>query len=105
MSLAAMGVSEGCADFARAETEFKMAVDEMSLNVATPAGVFVGTFPKTAKVEDVIAAAIAAKGLDENETFELFWNGEALAPVTRTLVSFGLEDGAELELVATGSGV
>lgn len=82
-----------------------MPPDDITLNIATPAGLFTETFAKTAKVEEVIAAAIAAKNLDPGEPFELSLNGEPLVPVDRPLVSFGLEDGANLELVATGSGV
>ncbi len=82
-----------------------MPPEDITLNIATPAGVFTETFAKTAKVEEVIAAAIEAMNLDPNEQFELFWNGQPLTPVERTLVSFDVENGADLELVATGSGV
>lgn len=82
-----------------------MPPDDITLNIATPAGLFTETFAKTTKVEDVINAAIAAKKLDPGEPFEFSFNGEPLAPVDRPLVSFGLEDGANLDLVATGSGV
>ena len=79
--------------------------DEVTREVATRKGLFTGTFPKTAKVEDVIAAAVAAKGIDSGESLELVYNGQVLQPVQRTLVSFGLAGVVKLELVATGSGV
>ena len=79
--------------------------DQITLEVATPNGVFTGSFPKTAKVEEVIAAVVAEKQLAEGDLFELFYNGEPLKPVQRPLVSFGLSGNVQLELVATGSGV
>ena len=33
-------------------------VEEVTVDVGTPKGLFTGTFPKTAKVEDVITAAV-----------------------------------------------
>jgi len=82
-----------------------MTVEEVTLEVGTPKGLFTGTFPKTAKVEDVIAAAVDSLGLDRGDTLELVHDGQSLTPVQRTLVSFGLAGTVQLELVATGSGV
>jgi hypothetical protein len=82
-----------------------MPVDEVTLEVATPKGVFTDTFPKTAKIQDVINAAIAALSLDGSDSLELVHNGQVLQPVQRPLVSFGLEGTVKLDLVATGSGV
>ena len=79
--------------------------DEITLEIATPNGVFTQAFPKTAKVEDVIAAAVAAQHLAEGDAFDLVHNGEVLQPKQRPLVSFGLDGTVKLELVATGSGV
>ena len=79
--------------------------DEVTLEVATPSGVFTGTFPKTTKVEDVIEAVVEDQHLAEGDSFELVHNGEVLQPVQRPLVSFGLTGTVLLELVATGSGV
>lgn len=78
---------------------------DITLNIATPAGLFTHTFVKTAKVKDVIATAVDAMNLVEGDAFELAYNGTVLAPVERPLVSFHLQDGAELDLVATGSAV
>lgn len=82
-----------------------MAQDTMTLEIATAKGIFIGSFPKTAKIEEVIEAAVKAKGIDGGESLELVYNGQVLQPVQRTLVSFGLSGSAKLELVATGSGV
>lgn len=79
--------------------------DDVTLEVGTPKGLFTGTFPKTAKVEDVITAAVSELGLDRGDALELVYNGQPLKPVNRTLVSFGLSGTVELELVATGDGV
>lgn len=80
-------------------------IEEVTLEIGTPKGLFTGIFPKTAKIEDVIAAAVAAKGIDSGEALELVYNGKVLQPMQRTLVSFGLTGTVKLELVATGSGV
>lgn len=77
----------------------------LKLEIATPSGVFSGIFEKTAKIVDVIKNIIKEQGLAAGDSFELFYQGNALKPETRPLVSFGLEDCASLELVATGSGV
>lgn len=77
----------------------------LNLEVATPNGVYRGTFPMTAKVEDVIQAVVRDRDLAEGDAFELFFGETQLQPVQRTLVSFGLEGEVTLSLVATGSGV
>lgn len=82
-----------------------MAVTELTLEIATPKGIFTGDFEATAKVKDVIARAIAEMALDGGDAFELYHNGVPLQPVDRPLVSFQLPNPAKLELVATGSGV
>ena len=82
-----------------------MAVEEVTVEVATPKGLFTGVFAKTAKIKDVIEAAVNSLGLDASDTLELVHNGEVLQPVERTLVSFGLSGTVQLDLVATGSGV
>lgn len=82
-----------------------MPVEDVTLEVGTSKGLFTATFPKTAKVEDVIAAAVDSLGLDRGDTLELVHNGQTLQPVQRTLVSFGLAGTVQLELVATGQGV
>lgn len=82
-----------------------MPVEEVTVEVGTPKGLFTGTFPKTAKIEDVIAAAVNSLGLDRSDTLELVHDGQPLTPIQRTLVSFDLAGTVQLELVATGSGV
>jgi hypothetical protein len=79
--------------------------DQITLEVATPNGVFRGTFEKTAKIDEVIAAIIADRHLAAGDSFELHYGDITLQPVQRTLVSFGLHGTVELVLVATGSGV
>lgn len=79
--------------------------DEVILEVATPNGVFRGSFPKMTKIQDVIAAIIADRDLAAGDQFELFKDETALEPVERPLVSFGLTGTVKLTLVATGSGV
>ncbi|MEX0899431.1 MAG: hypothetical protein WD081_01930 [Gammaproteobacteria bacterium] len=75
------------------------------LQIATPKGVFNGSFPKTAKISEVIDAVVADRGLKTGDVFELCHDGQKLTPTTRPLVSFGLEGTVKLELIATGSGV
>jgi hypothetical protein len=78
----------------------------IKLTIGTPKGSFTAEFAKTAKVTDVIAAAIKAKELDGGtDSFEVFLGDKQLTPVDRPLVSFGVKDGDTLLLAATGSGV
>lgn len=78
---------------------------DITLNIATPAGAFTETFDKNTKVSEVIALAIQRMNLSPTEQFDLYHSGTQLQPVERPLVSFHLQDGDEVELVATGSGV
>lgn len=78
----------------------------LTLRVSTPKGSFTAEFAKTATVDDVIQAAITAKGLDGGaDAFEVFHGDTPMAPSNRPLVSFGLADGDKLLITATGSGV
>ena len=79
--------------------------DRITLEVATPNGVFRGSFEKTATVEEVLAAIIADRHLAAGDSFELHYGDTILQPVQRPLVSFGLTGTVKLTLVATGSGV
>ena len=79
--------------------------DDITVEVATPNGVFRGTFDKNTKVADVIAAIVADRQLADGDAFELFFGETQLEPVQRPLVSFGLKGSVKLTLVATGSGV
>lgn len=78
---------------------------EVTLEIATPNGVFTGTFPATTKVSEVIEAVVSEQGLSAGDQFDLVHQGEVLEPTQRPLVSFGLDGTVALELVATGSGV
>lgn len=79
--------------------------EEIVVEAATPNGMFVGAFPKTTKVVDVIQAIVDDRQLTAGDSFELVYKGAVLQPPQRPLVSFGLEGTVALELVATGSGV
>ena len=82
-----------------------MAVDEVTLEIATPKGLFNGSFPKTKKISEVISTVVSSLGLDGRDALELVNNGSVLQPTERPLVSFGLAGTVQLDLVATGSGV
>lgn len=65
------------------------------------------SFPKQAKVSEVINAAVAAFEFAPGDNFELVVStnlDEILMP-ERPLVSYGIKDGDILILTATGSGV
>ena len=77
---------------------------KLTLKFATPAGVYEATFETTTKVFEVIAAVVKAKDLAEGDAFELDFDGKKLDP-DAPIGSLGLEDGAVLDLVASGSAV
>ena len=49
---------------------------KITLKVATPAGIYEGTFDVTAKIHDVIAVVVKEKHLVEGDAFELVLEGE-----------------------------
>lgn len=76
------------------------------------------TLAKTTKINDVIAAAVEAFGLDPNDAYDLFFpnqgggghdpgsNQNILLPKDRPLVSFDeIHDGTKLILTSRGGGV
>ena len=77
---------------------------KITLKVATPAGVYEGTFEETAKVYEVIAIIVKEMNLAEGDAFELAFDGKPLASA-RPIGDFGLKDGAVLDLIASGSAV
>jgi hypothetical protein len=80
--------------------------DDVVLEIATPNGVFRGSFDKNDKVEKVIKEVVKDRDLAEGDAFELYYGDVHLDPISRPLVSFGLKKGKyKLTLVATGSGV
>lgn len=81
-----------------------MSDGKITLKVGTPKGVFEATFDVSEKVYEVIQTIVKEQGLVEGDAFELAFDGTSLAP-DRAIGSFGLEDGAVLDLVASGSGV
>ena len=83
----------------------KVPFKEFTVEVGTPKGLFNGTFPKTAKLEDVIDAAVKRLGLERGDVLELVHDGQTLKPIEREMISFDLTYTIQLELVATGDGV
>lgn len=80
--------------------------DDVVLEIATPNGVFRGSFDKNDKVEKVIKEVVEDRDLAEGDAFELYHGDVHLEPENRPLVSFGIKKGKyKLTLVATGSGV
>jgi hypothetical protein len=80
--------------------------DDVVLEIATPNGVFRGSFDKNDKVQKVIEEVVKDRELAEGDAFELYFGDVHLEPVNRPLVSFDIKKGKyKLTLVATGSGV
>lgn len=80
---------------------------EITLTIHSINGDYTATFPKQAKVADVIAKAVEHFGFAKSDSFELVLEsnrGEPLQP-NRTLVSYHLKDGTRLLLTALVSGV
>ena len=77
---------------------------KITLKVATPAGIYEGTFEENTKVGDVIAVIVRKQRLAEGDAFELALDGQSFAP-DRELSSLPLYENAVLDLIATGSGV
>ena len=80
-------------------------IEEITLEIATPKGLFKKMFPKTATILEVIEEAVKNLGLVRGDLFELVRKGVILQPTKNTLADFGLTGVVELELVATGTGV
>lgn len=68
------------------------------LHIETEAGRFTSVFRKTTTVRDAIGITLAAMGLAG--AHELAYGAVRMGAGTDSLVSFGLENDAELELVA-----
>ncbi len=77
---------------------------KITLKITTPAGAYENTFAETDTVNEVIGIVVKDKKLVEGDAFELVFNGEAL-PGDSKLSELGLEDGAVLDLIASGSAV
>jgi len=80
-------------------------IDEITLEIAAPKGLFKGIFPKTATVSEVIERVVSEQNLNRGDFFELVYKGQSLQPVKNTLADFGLTGVVQLELAATGKGV
>lgn len=77
---------------------------KITLKVATPAGLYENTFEDTTKVYELIAIVVKAMNLVDGDAFELAFNGVPLSS-DRPIGSFNLDDGAVLDLIASGSAV
>ena len=77
---------------------------KITLKVATPAGIYEGTFDVTAKIHDVIEVVVKEKNLAEGDAFELVLDGGVL-DIDLTLSSLDIKDGTVLQLIASGSAV
>jgi len=79
----------------------------LEITVQTTRGSKQLSFPKQTKVEEVIAAVVAAFGFAAGDRFELVLKGATGEPLKpeRPLVSYGIKDGDILILTAIGSGV
>lgn len=80
-------------------------MESFEITVNSPAGACNIEVTKTTKVQEVIEEVASAKGLEKPDTLELYFEGSLLTPESRPLVSFGIEAGSTLTLVAAGSGV
>ncbi len=77
---------------------------KITLKIATPAGPFEHTFEATSKVHEVVAIVVKAMGLKEGDAFELAYDGVTLSN-EREIGSYKVDDGAVLDLIASGSAV
>ncbi len=79
----------------------------IELTIETTRGTKVLSFEKTAKVADVIAAAVREFGFSSGDRFELVLKSDTAEPLRpeRTLVSYHLTDGTTVVLTAIGAGV
>lgn len=80
-----------------------MSFDKVTVEVATPKGMFKGVFPYDATVSDVIKKSVGGSNM-RGDLLELFYKGDALPP-DKTLEELGVKGTVQFELVATGSGV
>ena len=78
---------------------------KLTLKIATPAGVYEGTFEEISTIGEVIEIVVKEMNLVEGDEFDLALDGDKLVPHDRKLGSFNLKDGEVLVLIATGSAV
>ena len=81
-----------------------MTDNKIKLKIATSAGVYENTFAETDTVNEVIDIVVKEKDLVEGDAFELVFDDKEL-PGDSKLWELGLEDGAVLDLIASGSAV
>lgn len=80
-----------------------MSIDKITVEVATPKGVFKGIFPYDATVSDIIKESVGGSNM-RDDLLELVYKGEVL-PLDKTLEELGIKGTVQFELVATGAGV
>lgn len=78
--------------------------DRASLEIATPRGMLKELFDHATTVAQVIERVVKEKKLPAGDLFELVWCGKVLGK-NQTLAHLSIWCFAELDLVATGSGV
>ena len=78
---------------------------KITLKIMTPAGPYEGTFAETDTVDEVIAIVVKEKELAQGDAFDLTFAGGDPLPGDSKLSKLGLEDGAVLDLIASGSAV
>ena len=79
--------------------------NSVTLEIATPKGLFKGLFPTSTEVSIVIENVVKEMGLLSADKYELHFKEKELKPLTKKLSEFGLSGVVELTLVATGTGV
>jgi hypothetical protein len=78
--------------------EAAVGIDNLILHIETSVGRFTGVFAKIRKIEDAVLVVLLRMGLSGYH--DLVFNEVVLEPVDRTLVSFGLINDDNLDLVA-----
>lgn len=82
-----------------------MTEEKIKLKITTPAGVYEGVFAESDTVDEVIAIVVKEKQLADGDSLELTRDGSDPLPGDSKLWELGLEDGAVLDLIASGSAV
>ena len=78
---------------------------KVAIDFATPKGMYSASFPVSATLDFVIKFIIEELELQHDDQFDLVQNGQVLGPKNKTLRDLGFGCTADVDLVATGSGV
>ncbi len=79
--------------------------DTVTLEIATPKGLFKGAFSMDLTISEVIQYVLKEMGLGSGDKYELVRDGTSLGSNGKKLSELGLSGVEKLELVATGRGV